>query len=216
MTARTTVRDLKIANELYQFVNQEVLPDLGLAPDAFWQGFSSIVTDLAPKNAALLAERDRLQKELDTWHGANPGPIKDMRAYRAFLEGIGYLVPNPASVQVTTTNVDSELAVQAGPQLVVPILNARYALNAANARWGSLYDALYGTDVIAEDRGLEKGAKYNAKRGAKVIEWARNVLDRCAPLKKGSHLNSTGYVVNKDGELVVKLKGGKSSKLADN
>ena len=215
MTARTTVRDLKIANELYHFVNQEVLPDLGVAPAAFWQGFSSIVTDLAPKNAALLAERDRLQKELDTWHGANPGPIKDMRAYRAFLEGIGYLVPNPASVQVTTANVDDELAVQAGPQLVVPILNARYALNAANARWGSLYDALYGTDVIAETKGLEKGSKYNAKRGAKVIEWARHVLDRCAPLKKGSHVHSTGYVV-KDGELVVKLKGGKSSKLADN
>ena len=215
MTARTTVRDLKIANELYHFVNQEVLPDLGVAPATFWQGFSSLVTDLAPKNAALLAERDRLQKELDTWHGANPGPIKDMRAYRAFLEGIGYLVPNPASVQVTTANVDDELAVQAGPQLVVPILNARYALNAANARWGSLYDALYGTDVIAETKGLEKGSKYNAKRGAKVIEWARHVLDRCAPLKKGSHVNSTGYVV-KDGELVVKLKGGKSSKLADN
>ena len=215
MTARTTVRDLKIANELYHFVNQEVLPDLGVAPAAFWQGFSSLVTDLAPKNAALLGERDRLQKELDTWHGANPGPIKDMRAYRAFLEGIGYLVPNPASVQVTTANVDDELAVQAGPQLVVPILNARYALNAANARWGSLYDALYGTDVIAETKGLEKGSKYNAKRGAKVIEWARHVLDRCAPLKKGSHVHSTGYVV-KDGELVVKLKGGKSSKLADN
>ena len=215
MTARTTVRDLKIANELYHFVNQEVLPDLGVAPATFWQGFSSLVTDLAPKNAALLAERDRLQKELDTWHGANPGPIKDMRAYRAFLEGIGYLVPNPASVQVTTANVDDELAVQAGPQLVVPILNARYALNAANARWGSLYDALYGTDVIAETKGLEKGSKYNAKRGAKVIEWARHVLDRCAPLKKGSHVHSTGYVV-KDGELVVKLKGGKSSKLADN
>ena len=215
MTARTTVRDLKIANELYHFVNQEVLPDLGVAPATFWQGFSSLVTDLAPKNAALLAERDRLQKELDTWHGANPGPIKDMRAYRAFLEGIGYLVPNPASVQVTTANVDDELAVQAGPQLVVPILNARYALNAANARWGSLYDALYGTDVIAETKGLEKGSKYNAKRGAKVIEWARHVLDRTAPLKKGSHVHSTGYVV-KDGELVVKLKGGKSSKLADN
>ena len=125
------------------------------------------------------------------------------------------LVANQASVQVTTANVDDELAVQAGPQLVVPILNARYALNAANARWGSLYDALYGTDVIAETKGLEKGSKYNAKRGAKVIEWARHVLDRCAPLKKGSHVHSTGYVV-KDGELVVKLKGGKSSKLADN
>ena len=216
MTERTPVHDLQVATDLYNFVNDEVLPDVGVAPGDFWHGFSSLVTELAPKNAALLAERDRLQAELDTWHRANPGPIKDMRAYRAFLEGIGYLVPQPDKVQITTTNVDDELAVQAGPQLVVPILNARYALNAANARWGSLYDALYGTDVIAETKGLEKGAKYNAKRGAKVIEWARYVLDRTAPLKKGSHIDSTGYVVNKDGELVVKLKGGKSSKLADN
>ena len=216
MTERTPVHDLQVATDLYNFVNDEVLPDVGVAPGDFWHGFSSLVTELAPKNAALLAERDRLQAELDTWHRANPGPIKDMRAYRAFLEGIGYLVPQPDKVQITTTNVDDELAVQAGPQLVVPILNARYALNAANARWGSLYDALYGTDVIPETKGLEKGAKYNAKRGAKVIEWARYVLDRTAPLKKGSHIDSTGYVVNKDGELVVKLKGGKSSKLADN
>ena len=216
MTERTPVHDLQVATDLYNFVNDEVLPDVGVAPGDFWHGFSSLVTELAPKNAALLAERDRLQAELDTWHRANPGPIKDMRAYRAFLEGIGYLVPQPDEVQITTTNVDDELAVQAGPQLVVPILNARYALNAANARWGSLYDALYGTDVIPETKGLEKGAKYNAKRGAKVIEWARYVLDRTAALKKGSHIDSTGYVVNKDGELVVKLKGGKSSKLADN
>ena len=214
MTARTTVHNLQVADTLYHFVNAEVLPDLGIQQDAFWRGFSSIVTDLAPKNIALLAERDRLQAELDTWHAANPGPIQDMRAYRAFLEGIGYLVPQPKKVQITTAKVDHELALQAGPQLVVPILNARYALNAANARWGSLYDALYGTDVIAETKGLEKGSKYNAKRGAKVIEWARHVLDRTAPLKKGSHVGSTGYVI-KDGELVVKLKGGKSSKLQD-
>jgi len=214
MTDRTPVADLQVATELYDFVNQDVLPDLGLKPDAFWRGFSSLVTELAPKNAALLAERDRLQTELDKWHRANPGPIKDMRAYRAFLEGIGYLVPQPAKVKVNTTKVDAELALQAGPQLVVPILNARYALNAANARWGSLYDALYGTDVIPETKGQEKGKGYNARRGAKVIEWARNVLDRTAPLKKGSHVDSTGYLV-KDGELVVKLKGGKSTKLAD-
>ena len=216
MTQRTPAHDLQVANELYDFVNNEVLPDVGVAPGDFWQGFSTLVTELAPKNAALLAERDRLQAELDTWHRANPGPIADMVAYRAFLEGIGYLVPPPRKVQITTKNVDSELAVQAGPQLVVPILNARYALNAANARWGSLYDALYGTDVIPETKGLEKGAKYNARRGAKVIEWARNALDRIAPLKKGSHLDATGYVVNKHGELVVRLKDGKSTKLADN
>jgi malate synthase len=214
MTARTATHDLRVATPLHHFVNTEVLPDLGIAPDAFWRGFSALVTELAPKNHALLAERDRLQKELDTWHRANPGPIQDMRAYRAFLERIGYLLPQPAQVRITTTHVDDELALQAGPQLVVPILNARYALNAANARWGSLYDALYGTDVIAETKGLEKGAKYNPRRGAQVIEWARHVLDRTAPLKRGSHLDATGYVV-KDGELVVKLKGGKSSKLAD-
>ncbi len=214
MTARTTAHDLRIATELYDFINAEVLPGTGVAQAHFWRGFSDIVTELAPKNIALLAERDRLQTELDTWHGANPGPIKDMRAYRAFLERIGYLVPAPAQVRISTANVDAELALQAGPQLVVPILNARYALNAANARWGSLYDALYGTDVIAETKGLERAGKYNARRGAKVIEWARHVLDRTAPLKKGSHLDSTGYVV-KDGELVVKLKGGKSSKLVD-
>ncbi len=134
MTARTTVHGLHVATELYDFINQQVLPGTGVDQAAFWQGFDRIVSDLAPKNAALLAERDRLQTELDTWHSANPGPVTDMKAYRAFLETIGYLVPTPKKVKATTKNVDDELAVQAGPQLVVPILNARYALNAANAR----------------------------------------------------------------------------------
>ena len=214
MTQRINVGDLQVAAELHDFVNREVLPDVGIDSGRFWKGFSSIVTELAPKNAALLAERDRLQTELDTWHRANPGPIKDMRAYRAFLEGIGYLVPVPAKVKVSTRKVDAELARQAGPQLVVPITNARYALNAANARWGSLYDALYGTDVIAEAKGLERGKGYNARRGAKVVEWARHVLDRTAPLKKGSHVDSVGYQI-KDGKLVVKLAGGKRGKLLD-
>ena len=214
MTQRIQAGALRVASELYDFINREVLPGVGVDQGRFWKGFSSIVTDLAPKNAALLAERDRLQTELDTWHQANPGPITDMRAYRAFLEGIGYLVPVPAKAKITTRKVDAELAVQAGPQLVVPILNARYALNAANARWGSLYDALYGTDVIAETPGLEKGKGYNARRGAKVIEWARHMLDRTAPLKKGSHLDAVGYKI-KDGELVVKLADGKRSKLLD-
>ncbi|CAM5795252.1 malate synthase G [Ottowia pentelensis] len=214
MNQRIQAGALRVASELYDFINREVLPDVGVDQGRFWKGFSSIVTELAPKNAALLAERDRLQAELDTWHQANPGPITDMRAYRAFLEGIGYLVPVPAKVKITTKKVDAELAVQAGPQLVVPILNARYALNAANARWGSLYDALYGTDVIAETPGLEKGKGYNARRGAKVIEWARHMLDRTAPLKKGSHLDAVGYKI-KDGELVVKLADGRRSKLLD-
>jgi malate synthase len=214
MTDRISTGALQVAAELYDFVNQDVLPDLGLAPDAFWRGFSAIVTDLAPRNLALLAERDRLQNELDTWHEANPGPVQDMRAYRAFLERIGYLLPEPGPFQITTAHVDDELAVQAGPQLVVPVTNARYALNAANARWGSLYDALYGTDVIAQTRGLEKGSRYNPKRGAKVIEWARYVLDRTAPLARGSHIDATGYAV-KGGQLAVTLKGGKTARLRD-
>jgi len=214
MTSRTPVHSLQVDSALHQFINDEVLPGTGVEPAAFWLGFDSLVRGLAPKNAALLAERDRLQSELDTWHSANPGPVRDMAAYRRFLQTIGYLVPDPGKVKVKTKNVDEELAVQAGPQLVVPILNARYALNAANARWGSLYDALYGTDVIAEDGGNEKGKGYNPRRGAKVIEWARHVLDRTCPLKKGSHVGSTGYRV-KDGELVVSLAEGGSSKLAD-
>jgi len=207
---RTTVHGLQVADSLYQFVNDQVLPGTGVEREAFWAGFGAIVRDLAPKNAALLAERDRLQAEIDAWHKANPGPITGARAkakYRAFLEKIGYLVPVPKNTRATTKNVDAELALQAGPQLVVPITNARYALNAANARWGSLYDALYGTDVLPEADGCERGTGYNAKRGAKVIEYARYVLDRCVPLKKGSHIDSVGYAVV-DNNLAVTLKGG--------
>jgi malate synthase len=181
---------------------------------AFWAGFDQIVADLAPKNAALLAERDRIQAEMDAWHRAHPGPIADMPAYRAFLEKIGYLVPEPASVSATTANVDAELAVQAGPQLVVPILNARYALNAANARWGSLYDALYGTDAIPETDGAEKGRGYNPVRGAKVIAFARQVLDQAAPLVSASHVDAAGYAIEA-GQLVVKLKNGTHTGLAN-
>ncbi|PLC05551.1 malate synthase G [Variovorax sp. RO1] len=205
MTDRTTAHRLQVATELHRFVEEKVLPASGVASDLFWKGFDAIVHDLAPKNVALLAERDRLQSELDAWHQKNPGPIADMPAYRAFLEKIGYLLPQPKGVKATTANVDSELALQAGPQLVVPILNARYALNAANARWGSLYDALYGTDAIPETGGAEKGKGYNPVRGAKVIEFARNVLDQAAPLANGSHKNATGYSV-KDGQLVVALQ----------
>ena len=212
-TPRTTLHSLQVADSLLHFVNQQVLPQTGVSAEAFWQGFDALVQDLAPKNLALLAERDRLQQELDAWHSAHPGPIKNMKAYRAFLEKIGYLVPAPKNVKATTRNVDAELALQAGPQLVVPILNARYALNAANARWGSLYDALYGTDALPETGGAERGKGYNPVRGAKVIEYARYVLDRTAPLKRGSHIDSTAYAIV-GGELVVQLSGGQSSKLA--
>ncbi|MBI5718160.1 MAG: malate synthase G [Burkholderiales bacterium] len=211
---RTTAHGLQVAGSLYQFVNERVLPGTGVEREAFWAGFGAIVRDLAPKNAALLAERDRLQAELDAWHRAHPGPITGARAralYRALLEKIGYLVPVPRNVRATTKNVDAELALQAGPQLVVPITNARYALNAANARWGSLYDALYGTDALPETDGsgadLSRGPGYNDKRGAKVIEYARHVLDRCAPLERGSHVDSVGYAVV-DNQLAVSLKGG--------
>ncbi len=213
-TPRTTAHKLQVATNLYQFIEQKVLPGTGVTAAAFWKGFDAIVADLAPKNIALLAERDRLQAEMDAWHKAHPGPITDMKAYRAFLEQTGYLVPSPKKVTITTSNVDAELAKQAGPQLVVPILNARYALNAANARWGSLYDALYGTDVISEEGGAEKGKGYNPVRGAKVIEYARYVLDRTAPLKTGSHIDSTGYSV-RGGKLVVALKSGKTTGLED-
>ncbi len=214
MTQRTKTHSLQVATNLYDFVNNQVLPGTGVKADKFWKGFDAIVQTLAPKNIKLLAERDRLQTELDTWHKANPGPITNMPAYRKFLEKISYLVPEPKKVTATTSNVDAELATQAGPQLVVPILNARYALNAANARWGSLYDALYGTDAISEANGCERAGPYNAKRGAKVIEYARYVLDRTAPLKKGSHIDSTAYSVQ-GGKLVVTLKGGTTTGLQD-
>ncbi len=212
-TPRTQVHSLQVASNLHQFINHQVLPGTGVSVEGFWRGFDAIVQDLAPKNIALLAERDRLQAELDAWHSKHPGPIKNMKAYRAFLEKIGYLVPVPAKAKATTKNVDAELALQAGPQLVVPVLNARYALNAANARWGSLYDALYGTDAISEANGAEKGKGYNPVRGAQVIAYARHVLDRTAPLKSGSHVDSTGYAVV-NGALVVTLKNGKTTALA--
>ncbi|MBS7351263.1 MAG: malate synthase G, partial [Comamonas sp.] len=207
MTERTAIAGLQVANQLHQFINEQVLPGTGVDSSAFWDGFGKLVADLAPKNAALLAERDRLQTELDTWHKAHPGPITDMAAYKQFLTQIGYMVEPPKDAKATTENVDAELAKIAGPQLVVPILNARYALNAANARWGSLYDALYGTDVIAEADGAEKGKGYNPVRGAKVIAFARNFLDQAAPLASGSHADATGYTV-KNGTLAVGLKDG--------
>ena len=212
MTERIQHHGLQVAATLSHFIEQQVLPGTGIEPAAFWAGFDALVSDLAPKNAALLAERERLQAELDAWHRANPGPVKKPVQYRKFLQRIGYLVPVPARVKATTRNVDAELALQAGPQLVVPITNARYALNAANARWGSLYDALYGTDVLPETDGAARGPGYNPVRGARVVEYARHVLDRCAPLKKASHLDATAYRVI-DNQLAVTLKNGSSAGL---
>ncbi len=213
MTARTVCHRLNVATPLYQFIETEVLPGSGVDSASFWKGFDALVHDLTPINTALLAERDRLQTEMDSWHRTHPGPIQDMQAYRAFLTDIGYLAPVPAHAQATTTNVDAELALQAGPQLVVPVLNARYALNAANARWGSLYDALYGTDAIAETDGATRAGGYNPIRGAKVIAFGRQFLDQSAKLAKGSHADAKSYTV-KDGQLVVTLKDGSVTALA--
>ena len=212
MTNRTQCHQLHIDNTLYQFLQNEVLPHSGLDSDAFWEGFSQLVHDLAPKNRELLAKRDALQEQLDTWHKANPGPIQDMAAYKDFLSEIGYLLPQPEHVRVQTQNVDSAITSQAGPQLVVPITNARYALNAANARWGSLYDALYGTDAIPHADGAEPTGSYNPVRGEKVIAFARDFLDQSVPLQQGSHKNATAYAIV-DGALRITLDDGSTTTL---
>ncbi|MBY5983622.1 malate synthase G [Halomonas sp. DP5Y7-2] len=214
MTQRITRHRLQVAAELDQFINDQALPGTGIDPEDFWKGVDAIFHDLAPENRELLAERDALQLKLDTWHREHPGPVSDMAAYQAFLKDIGYLVDPPAKVEVTTENVDREIASQAGPQLVVPVNNARYSLNAANARWGSLYDALYGTDAISEEDGCEKGSSFNPKRGAKVVAYARNVLDQAAPLATGSHRDAVKYFL-RDGHLVVSLEGGRETGLKE-
>src|SRR5690625_3043426 len=195
MTERTPSHRLKVATDLYHFINNEALPGSGVSADQFWSGFDQLVHDLAPKNRELLAERQRLQDQLNNWHRENPGPIKDQQAYQKFLRDIGYLVDAPTDVKIDTHNVDVEFSQQAGPQLVVPITNARYALNAANARWGSLYDALYGTDAISEEGGATRAGAYNPVRGEKVIAYARGVLDNALPLNHGSHADATRYAV---------------------
>ncbi len=214
MTARTQCNSLQVATPLYRFIEDKVLPGTGIKSADFWKGFDEIVKDLSPKNEALLAKRDHLQVQIDNWHKAHPGPIKDMPAYRQFLEQIGYIEPLPTNVTADTKNVDDELALQAGPQLVVPLLNARYALNAANARWGSLYDALYGSDVISEEDGASKVGGYNPVRGAKVVAYARQFLDQAVPLAKGSYQDAVAYSVDGN-KLAVKLKDGSSTGLKD-
>jgi malate synthase len=213
MTEFVNCHNLKVAASLKRFVDEEVIPGTGLTPELFWADFDSLVHDLAPVNRELLKERDRLQAQLDKWHKSNAGPVTDMPAYIAFLDSIGYLKAVPEQVAVSTNKVDIEVSEQAGPQLVVPAANARYALNAANARWGSLYDALYGTDAIPTANGAEIKAGYNPLRGEKVIAFARAFLDEAAPLASGSHVGAKAYAVG-SGELLVTLADGSQSRLA--
>jgi malate synthase len=210
---RITVGGLQVASVLHAFVRDEALPGTGVDEAAFWSGVEAILGDFAARNRELLARRDELQQQLDEWHEKNPGPVGDQAAYVQLLRDLGYLVDEPADFTIETSDVDEEVAAQAGPQLVVPVLNARFAANAANARWGSLYDALYGTDALPEDDGQERGSSYNPKRGAAVIARARAFLDEHFPLEHGSHADSTGYST-RDGTLTVTLGDGESG-LAD-
>ena len=214
MTEHVQVGGLQVAKVLFDFVNNEAIPGTGVSAEKFWAGAEKIINDLAPKNKALLSKRDTLQAQIDAWHQARKGQAHDAAAYKTFLQEIGYLLPEAADFQVSTQNVDEEIAVMAGPQLVVPVMNARFALNASNARWGSLYDALYGTDAISEDGGAEKGKGYNKVRGDQVIAFARAFLDESAPLAAGSHVDATRYSID-GGKLVVALKGGSNSGLRD-
>src|SRR5690554_6366760 len=193
MTERDQGGGIQIAKNLYDIVHSEAIASTGVDAYNIWAEFDKIVNELAPRNRDLLAKRDEIQEKMDTWKRDHKGQKLHMAEYKAFLKEIGYLVDEPAAFKISTANVDPEIATMAGPQLVVPIMNARFALNAANARWGSLYDALYGTDAISEEGGAEKGRGYNPVRGAKVIEWARNLLDGSAPLASGSHKDAAKY-----------------------
>ncbi|PZW63784.1 malate synthase [Pseudomonas sp. URMO17WK12:I1] len=214
MTERVRVGGLQVAKVLFDFINNEAIPGSGVTADAFWTGADAVFRDLAPKNRALLDKRDQLQAQIDGWHRERAGKPHDAAAYKTFLQQIGYLQPQPEHVQASTENVDDEIARMAGPQLVVPVMNARFALNASNARWGSLYDALYGTDAISEEGGAEKGQGYNRVRGDKVIAAARAFLDESAPLATGSHTEATDYRIEGD-KLLVTLANGDISGLRE-
>ena len=210
---RTPTHGLQVATPLYAFIENEALPGTGVSAEAFWSGFAKMLQDLAPRNRALLARRDELQAQIDAWHGERKGGLPDAAEYEAFLRGIGYLLPEPAAFTVDTSRVDAEIAGIAGPQLVVPVSNARYALNAANARWGSLYDAFYGTDAIDDTDGAARGPGFNKLRGAKVVARAKAFLDEAAPLAHGSHTPVIRYMVE-GGTLVAHHNGGQTG-LAD-
>src|SRR5581483_5484 len=206
MTDRVSVGNLRVARELYDFINSEALPGTDIDADSFWAGVDKVVTDLQPRNQELLARRDQLQAQIDKWHRHHVIEPIDPESYRQFLTEIGYLIPEPDDFTITTAGVDPEITTTAGPQLVVPVTNARFALNAANARWGSLYDALYGTDVIPETDGAEQGTSYNKVRGDKVIAYARKFLDDAVPLSSGSWADATGVKID-DGRLLVGVEG---------
>jgi len=213
MSKRVTVGRLAIAGELHALVEERLAPGTGIAPEVFWTKFESVLVDLAPENRRLLAIREAMQSQIDDWHRAHRGGEHDAAAYKNFLEKIGYLVPEGDDFSITTQNIDPEIATIAGPQLVVPVTNARYALNAANARWGSLYDALYGTDVISEDAGATRGGGYNPVRGRKVMAFGSDFLDRAVPLAQGSHADATAYTV-RSGVLRVLRNDGTETGLA--
>ena len=214
MTRRVEASGLQIDAQLYDFITDQALPGTGVEPAHFWASFAAMVKEMTPRNRALLKTRDTLQAEIDSYHLERRGQPHDAESYKAFLKNIGYLREEGPDFSVGTANIDPEISTVAGPQLVVPVMNARYALNAANARWGSLYDALYGTDVIPEDGGAEKGRAYNPVRGAKVIAYARQVLDAATPLTEGSHADATGYAVA-GGKLQVFLANGEIAGLKD-
>ena len=217
MTDRVTVGNLRVAQVLYDFITNEALPGTDIDPDSFWAGVDKVVTDLSPQNQDLLARRDDLQAQIDKYHRQHVIEPIDPDGYKQFLTDIGYLQPEPDDFTITTAGVDDEITTTAGPQLVVPILNARFALNAANARWGSLYDALYGTDVIGEDDGAEKGTSYNPVRGDKVIAYARKFLDGAVPLASGAWSEATGLEISQEdgtGQLLIALGDGLSTGLA--
>ncbi len=207
MPSRVIEGDLQVAQPLHDLLKSRIAPGTGIAPEAFWAALAGIVAELGPENRRLLQKRDELQAKIDAWHRSRQGQPHNPAAYHRFLIEIGYLLPEGEDFQITTANVDAEIASIAGPQLVVPVNNARYALNAANARWGSLYDALYGTDVISEADGCARAGAYNPRRGAKVIAFAREFLDQAAPLTQGSHKDAAGYAI-RDGKLTVKFTNG--------